>query len=110
MGESGAFPRLAAPELEHDDWLRARCTSQRSAKAKSILDALDDADDDLGQRIVGEPFQIIRRIDYGFVAAGDQIVEADSAIVTEFKECVDQTTALRHDRNAACSDGILICA
>src|SRR5262249_62373840 len=66
-----ALSSVAAAKLEHDDGLRTRRTRERRTETRPVLDAFDEADNDVSKRIVGEPFQIVRRVDHGFVAAGD---------------------------------------
>ena len=48
---------------------------QGGAEARAVLDALDDADDDLGVGVVSQPFEIIGGVDDGFVAARDDILK-----------------------------------
>src|SRR5205807_287931 len=88
MGNGRALSRLAAAELQHDDRLRACRPRERGPKARSVLDALNDADDDLRLGVIRKPFQIIRRINRGFVATGDQSVEAKRPVVAELYEGV----------------------
>jgi len=107
MGALGRrYSSTAATELEHDNRFGARGLCKHRAKARPILDALDNADDDLGLAIIRKPLQIVRGIDCGLVATGDERVEPKRASVAEFDESIDETTALGNDRNAARLDGV----
>ena len=88
------------PELQHHQWLYARRALDRAAEPPTIADTLNNAGEHLGGRVVGEIIDIIGDLHHGAVAAGDEIIEADTAIGGQFRDRVQEPARLGDERNA----------
>jgi hypothetical protein len=102
MGHGGAAPGFRLAELDRDDRLAGRARhAARRFERREPRDRLDIDDDDLQFRLVGEEGDVIGDREPDLVAAGDQVLRRDAALLQRLVGEDHHAAALADERHRA---------